>query len=173
MDEKRKIRLQEGQPYKPTVEDLLHEIERQIREGNRHNAYELSLKATQAAPHNVEAWRQRATLAPSLEERMMSVNRANELDPDYRDRQVGLGGLCRAGRLRLAGNVDPLPEASARLCPLPAAGSTAPGGDRRPDPATMTPEATLTASSTLPSPPFRWIQKGNVDSLKRRSSNPG
>jgi hypothetical protein len=86
MDEKRKIRLQDGQQYKPSVEDILHEIERQVREGNRQNAYELSLKATQAAPRNVEAWRQRATLAPSLEERMMSVNRVNELDPDYQDR---------------------------------------------------------------------------------------
>ncbi len=86
MDNNREIRVQGQQQYKPAVEDLLHEIERLIREGNRRNAYELSMKATQMSPKNVEAWWQRATLAPSLEERVMSVNRVNELDPDYQDR---------------------------------------------------------------------------------------
>jgi hypothetical protein len=85
MDTNREIRLQ-NQPYRPTIDDLIRECERLIREGNRRNAYELSLKATQTDPRNIEAWRLRATLAPSLEERVMSVNRVNELDPDYQDR---------------------------------------------------------------------------------------
>ncbi len=85
MDMNREIHLQH-QPHMPTVDEILQECERLIREGNRRNAYELSLKATQIAPQNVEAWWLRATLAPSLEERMMSTNRVNELEPDFQDR---------------------------------------------------------------------------------------
>jgi hypothetical protein len=72
--------------HKPTDDEVLQECERMIREGNRRNAYELSLKATESAPQNVQAWWLRATLAPSLDDRVMSVNRVNELDPDYQDR---------------------------------------------------------------------------------------
>ena len=70
----------------PTLRDILNECERLIREGNRRSAYELSLKATQLDPQDAEAWWLRATLAPSPEERIMSVNRLNELAPDLQDR---------------------------------------------------------------------------------------
>lgn len=69
-----------------SVSDLLSESEKAIREGNSQYAYELSLKATQSAPEHIEAWLLRATLAPSLEERLICVNRLNELRPDHRDR---------------------------------------------------------------------------------------
>jgi hypothetical protein len=68
------------------VSDLVSESEKAIREGNSQYAYELSLKATQTAPENIEAWLLRATLAPSLEERVICVNRLNELSPDHQDR---------------------------------------------------------------------------------------
>jgi hypothetical protein len=66
--------------------DLLSESEKAIQEGNSQYAYELALQATQAAPDNIEAWLLRATLAPSLEERVICVNRLNELMPERQDR---------------------------------------------------------------------------------------
>jgi hypothetical protein len=81
MDKNREIYFQE-QPNKSTVAEILRESEIIMRKGNRRDAYELTLKATQMDPQNVEAWWLRATQAPSLEERVMSVNRVNELDPD-------------------------------------------------------------------------------------------
>ena len=69
-----------------TINDLLAESEKAIHAGNNRYAYELSLQATQLARDNVEAWLLRATLAPSLEERLMCVNRLNELAPGYQDR---------------------------------------------------------------------------------------
>jgi hypothetical protein len=69
-----------------TVTDLLAESEKAVREGNSKAAYELSLRATQVAPESIEAWLLRATLASSLEERLICVNRLNELAPGYRDR---------------------------------------------------------------------------------------
>lgn len=72
-------------PTNPTIRDIIDESERLMLEGNRRNAYELSLKATQIDPQNVEAWWLRANLAPSPEERMMSVNRLNELAPELQD----------------------------------------------------------------------------------------
>ena len=84
MEIKREANRNNIQPY-PTISDVLNECERLMREGNRRNAYELSLKATQMDPHSVEAWWLRATLAPSPEERVMSVNRLNELAPDLQD----------------------------------------------------------------------------------------
>ncbi len=68
------------------VNALLTEGEQAIREGNRQQAYELSLRATKLAPENIEAWFLRATLAPSLEERLFCVNCLTELCPDCRDR---------------------------------------------------------------------------------------
>jgi hypothetical protein len=69
-----------------SVIDLLAESEKAIREGNSQHAYELSVQATEVAPESVDAWLLRATLAPSLEERVACANRLNELAPGYRDR---------------------------------------------------------------------------------------
>ena len=68
------------------VTDLLAESQKALREGNSQQAYELSLRATQVAPRSIEAWLLRATLAPTLEERLTCVNRLNELAPGYQDR---------------------------------------------------------------------------------------
>lgn len=68
------------------VETILAEIENSMRNTGGKDAYELSLRATQLAPDNVEAWLLRATLAPSLEERLVCVNRLNELGADSQDR---------------------------------------------------------------------------------------
>jgi hypothetical protein len=68
------------------VADLLSESERAVRNGNLRDAYELSLRATQAAPDSIEAWQLRATLARSLEERIICVNRLIELGADRHDR---------------------------------------------------------------------------------------
>jgi len=68
------------------VADLLIESEKAVRAGNGRHAYELSLQATQIAPESIEAWLLRATLAPTPEERLICVNRINELAPGYPDR---------------------------------------------------------------------------------------
>jgi hypothetical protein len=68
------------------INQLLSESENAIREGNKQRAYELSLQATKVTPENLEAWFLRATLAPSLEERLFCVNCLNELSPDRQDR---------------------------------------------------------------------------------------
>lgn len=80
--QKNNINIQANQ----RVRDLLAEIEQAIREGRRQRAYALSLEATKLAPENVEAWFLRATLAPSLEERLFCINCLNELCPDCQDR---------------------------------------------------------------------------------------
>jgi hypothetical protein len=74
--------------HKPSqrVADLLTESEQAIRAGNNQQAYELSLQATQIDPENIEAWLLRATVAPSLEERIICANRLNELAPGFKDR---------------------------------------------------------------------------------------
>lgn len=69
-----------------TVTDLLAESEKAIRAGNSRRAYDLSLQAIQLAPQSIESWLLRATLAPTLEERITCVNRLNELAPGYQDR---------------------------------------------------------------------------------------
>ena len=69
-----------------SIDGILAEIEHSIRNGGGRNAYELSLRATQLAPDNVETWILRATLAPSLEERLICVNHLNELGADSQDR---------------------------------------------------------------------------------------
>jgi len=66
--------------------DLLAESEKAIQEAKPHRAYELAVQATQAVPESIEAWLLRATLAPSLDERIASVNRLNELAPGYQDK---------------------------------------------------------------------------------------
>jgi hypothetical protein len=68
------------------VENLLVDVEDAIRGGNIQYAYELSLRATQAIPENFEVWLMRARLAPSFEERILCMNRLNELAPDHQDR---------------------------------------------------------------------------------------
>jgi len=69
-----------------SVTDLLLESEQASRAGNNQYAYELILRATQAAPDNIDAWLLRVALSPSFEERLLCVNRLNELAPDHHDR---------------------------------------------------------------------------------------
>ena len=70
----------------PGVTDLLAESEKAIRAGNSQKAYQRSVQATEVAPQSLEAWLLRATLAPTLEDRLVCVNRLNELAPGYQDR---------------------------------------------------------------------------------------
>lgn len=77
--------LLDNQPS-PGVASLLAESERAVREGKHQQAYRLAVEATQLAPENIEAWLLRATLAPSLNERIICVNHLNELAPDFQDR---------------------------------------------------------------------------------------
>jgi hypothetical protein len=69
-----------------SVTDLLSASEKAVREGNGELAYQLSLQATQIEPNNVDAWLLRATLAPTLDERLACVNHLNELAPNFHDR---------------------------------------------------------------------------------------
>jgi len=69
-----------------SVRDLLLESEKASREGKTQYAYQLTVQATSVAPASVEAWVMRLALAPSFEERVICMNRLNELSPDYRDR---------------------------------------------------------------------------------------
>lgn len=69
-----------------TLAKLFAESEKAIQEGRSQYAYELALQATQVVPESIEAWLLRATLAPTLEERIASVNRLNELAPGYQDK---------------------------------------------------------------------------------------
>jgi hypothetical protein len=66
--------------------DLLAESEKAIQEAKPRHAYDLAVQATQVVPQSIEAWLLRATLAPSVEERMACVNRLNELAPGYQDK---------------------------------------------------------------------------------------
>lgn len=70
----------------PRVVELLAESEKAVREGNSQSAYRLAVEATRIAPENIEAWLLRATLAPSLNERIICVNQLNELAPGFQDR---------------------------------------------------------------------------------------
>ena len=69
-----------------SVRDLLLESEKASREGKTQYAYQLTVQATSVAPASVEAWVMRLALAPSFEERVICMNRLNELSPDYQDR---------------------------------------------------------------------------------------
>jgi hypothetical protein len=66
-------------------DNWITEAESAIREGNSQHAYELSVKATQAEPNNPDAWYLRGSLAGGLEERVLCMNRLNELVPEHRD----------------------------------------------------------------------------------------
>jgi hypothetical protein len=66
--------------------DLLAESEKAIQEAKPQRAYKLAVQATQVVPESIEAWLLRATLAPSLDERILAVNRLNELAPGYQDK---------------------------------------------------------------------------------------
>ena len=68
-----------------SVTDLLLESEKASREGNKDFAYQLSLQATRVDPESIDAWLLRLALAPSFEERVVCVNRLNELAPNHRD----------------------------------------------------------------------------------------
>jgi hypothetical protein len=69
-----------------SLSEIQDQIDDAIRNGNRKLAYELSLQSTQVAPNDAYAWFLRASLAPTLEERIISVNRLNELDPAHQDK---------------------------------------------------------------------------------------
>jgi hypothetical protein len=84
--QKKNQRILVGSRPVRTVTDLLADSEKAIREGKGQYAYQLSVRATQVAPESIDAWLLRATLAPSLEERVACANRLNELAPGYRDR---------------------------------------------------------------------------------------
>jgi len=63
---------------------LLEEAGQAAQAGDRLRAYELSVQATQAAPGSLEAWALRSQLATSLEEKIVCMNRLNELEPNRR-----------------------------------------------------------------------------------------
>jgi hypothetical protein len=66
--------------------DLLSEAKGALRRGQIHDAYALALQVTEVEPENGEAWLLRAGLATSLEEKILCVNRMNELGVRYDDR---------------------------------------------------------------------------------------
>ncbi|MBI3152810.1 MAG: hypothetical protein HYZ21_11795 [Chloroflexi bacterium] len=68
------------------IDNLLVDVEDAIREGDIEYAYELSLHATQLVPKNFEVWLARASLASSLDEKILCMNYLNELKPDHQDR---------------------------------------------------------------------------------------
>jgi hypothetical protein len=68
------------------MNDLVSEAQEALRKGLVHDAYALSLQATQVQPENGEAWLLRAGLAASLEEKVLCVNRMNELGVRQDDR---------------------------------------------------------------------------------------
>jgi hypothetical protein len=67
------------------VNDLVSAAQESLRKGMIHDAYALSLQATQNEPENIEAWLLRAGLAASLEEKILCVNRMNELGAGQHD----------------------------------------------------------------------------------------
>lgn len=73
-------------PSSQSLTDLLAESEKAIQEGKPRRAYEFAVQATQLVPQSIEAWLMRATLAPSIEERILCVNRLNELAPGHQDK---------------------------------------------------------------------------------------
>jgi len=68
------------------MNDLVSEAQAALRKGRVHDAYALSLQATQVQPENGEAWLLRAGLAASLEEKVLCINRMNELGVRQDDR---------------------------------------------------------------------------------------
>jgi hypothetical protein len=63
------------------VTHLLEEAEQLIQRGKREKAYQISLRATGAAPDEPLAWYWRSQASPSAEEQLMCLSRAYSLDP--------------------------------------------------------------------------------------------
>lgn len=68
------------------VDDLLDEAEQALQRGQYRDAYELGRRATQLEPHSFTAWLLRAGLSQDLEEKLLCVNRMNELGMEDEDR---------------------------------------------------------------------------------------
>lgn len=66
--------------HTPHTGYLLDEANRRYAAGEDQEAYQLCLEAILADPLNVQAWRLRAELAPSAEERLMSLTQVQTLD---------------------------------------------------------------------------------------------
>lgn len=64
-----------------SVTQALLDAEDAARQGDRERAYQLSLKANRAAPDNLRTWLMCAETAPSVEEAVACLNRANALQP--------------------------------------------------------------------------------------------
>lgn len=68
----------------PMVGQRLEVLEQAMeanQRGDRRQAYELSLQATEISPKNIQAWILRARTSLSLEEKIVCLNRINSLDP--------------------------------------------------------------------------------------------
>src|SRR5215467_1477294 len=81
---KSSLDLADTQPIKKASR-LLDEAGEAVQAGNEQQAYQLSLKATEAAPGYTKAWELRAQLAPSMEEKIACMNRLNQLQPNHQD----------------------------------------------------------------------------------------
>ena len=62
---------------------LLASAEREVAQGNQQRAYQLSLQATEIAPHDAKTWLMRAETAPSWEEIVACLNRVNTIAPRH------------------------------------------------------------------------------------------
>ena len=62
------------------VSQLLEEVDRAVRRGEREKAYQVSLEATGLAPDEPMAWYVRSQHAASQEEKLMCLSRAYSLD---------------------------------------------------------------------------------------------
>lgn len=65
------------------VDLLLAEAQDYTEQGQREQAYQLSLKATQIAPEDIDAWLLRADTAASLEEKLVCLSRLNAINPNW------------------------------------------------------------------------------------------
>jgi hypothetical protein len=82
--------LEDTQPHKKVSEQVSNILEEAKQAALNHNlphAHTLSLQATQIAPNDIPAWAMRIQLAPSLEEKILCMNRLNELKPNRRGNQ--------------------------------------------------------------------------------------
>jgi hypothetical protein len=71
------------------VAQALLEAEEAARSGDFERAHQLSLKAAQTDPENLEAWLLCAETTPSIEEAVVCLNRANALSPlDLEAKQI-------------------------------------------------------------------------------------
>ena len=67
------------------ISQLLEDVERLVRRGEREKAYQSSLKATSLAPDEPLAWYLRSQAAPSAEEQLMCLSRAYSQDSSASD----------------------------------------------------------------------------------------